>query len=167
MGKGKATEQRWGLPAGWLHRLALFLVLVLLVLYVGALLAHVLGDTSFYVTPEADLYQMATSILGVVVWVTLMVVVLVAFQRGHPLAVEPWQRWPWISRAVAVLAAAAVVKHGAILAIRASPAAAMHLETVTLLLRVAGWALVALGLLRGEEPLADVLGAKMLRKDKG
>ena len=167
MSKGKGTGQSWGLPAGWLHRLALFLVLVLLVLYVGALLAHLLGDTSFYVTREADLYQMAVSILGVLVWVTAMIVVLVAFQWGHPLAVEPWRRWPWISRAVAVLAAAALLKHVAILVTRASPAAAMHLETVTLLLRVGGWALVALGLLRGEEPLADVLGAKMLRKDKG
>ena len=167
MSKGKVTGQSWGLPAGWLHRLALFLVLVLLVLYLGALLAHVLGDISFYVTREADLYQMAISIVGVLVWVTLVVVALVAFQRGHPLAVEPWHRWPWISRAVAVLVAAAVVKHVAILGTRASPAAAMHLETVTLLLRVAAWALVALGLLRGEEPLADVIGAKMLRKDRG
>jgi hypothetical protein len=96
------------------------------------------------------------------VWVTAVVVAAVAIQRGHALAVEPWQRWPWISRSVAVLVAAAVLKHVTILVTRASLPAATQLEALTLLLRVAGWALMAAGLLRGEEPLGDVI-----RREKG
>jgi hypothetical protein len=165
--KRQTTKPSRSLPDGWVHRLALFLVLVLLFLYVGALLAHVMGEARFYVMPEVDLWQRATSIFWVLVWGTVLVVAGIAFQKGHPLAVEPWRRWPWISRGAAVLVAAAVFKHVAILVSHASLAAALHLETATLLLRGAGWALVALGLLRGEAPLARALGAKGLRKDKG
>jgi hypothetical protein len=165
--KRQKNEGAWRLPTRWLDRLALFLVLVLLTLYSGALLTHVLGEANFYVTPEASLYQMATSIFGLVAWVTAIVVVAVALQRGHPVAVEPWRRWPWISRGVAVLAAAAVLKHTAILVSWASQPAAAHLETVTLLLRAAGWVVIALGLLRGEEPLSEVLKGRLMRKDEG
>jgi hypothetical protein len=147
--------------------LVLFLVAVLLVLYLGALLAHVLADARFYVKPDVDLYQRATSILAVLLWVTGIVVGLVAYQRGHPLVAEPWQRWPWISRAVAMLVVAALFKHIAILVSWASLPAGMHLETVTLALRAAGWTVAALGLLRGEEPLADVLHAERIGKGKG
>lgn len=167
MSKRQRTEPSWRLPAGWVHRLALFLVVVLLVLYVGALLAHVLGGARFYVTPEVDLWQMATSIFGLLVWLTAIIVAGVAFLRGQALAVESWRRWPWMWRGVAVLAVAAVFKHVAILVSYASLPAAMCLETAMLLLRMAGWALMATGLLRGEAPLADVVGARMLRKDKG
>lgn len=167
MSKRQKKERAWNLPARWLDRLALFLVLVLLVLYAGALLAHVLGEASFYVTPKVGLYQMATSIFGLVAWVTAIVLAVVAVRRGHPLAVQPWRRWPWISRGVVVLATAAVLKHVAVLVSWASLSAAAHLETVTLLFRVAGWATLALGLLRGEEPLSEVLSARVMRKDGG
>lgn len=165
--KRQTTQSRWSLPADWVHRLALFLVVVLLGLYVGALLAHILAEARFYLTPQVSLWQRATSIVGMLVWGTALVVAGVAFRKGHPLVVEPWRRWPWISWGVAGLAVAAVLRHVTVLVSHASPAAAVHLETATLLLRVAAWALMALGLLRGEAPLTGVLGARLLRKDKG
>ena len=78
MGKRQKTEGTWNLPKGWVHRLALFLVAVLLILYLGALLAHLLAGARFYVNPDVDLYQRATSILAVLLWVTGIVVVLVS-----------------------------------------------------------------------------------------
>jgi hypothetical protein len=63
---------------------------------------------------------------------------------------------------VAVLAVSALLKHIAILVSWASLPASTRLETVTLLLRMAGWGMMALGLLRGEEPLSD-----LLRKERG
>lgn len=160
MGKRQNTEQAWTLPAGWVHRLALFLVGVLLVLYLGALLAHLFAGAAFYVTAEVDLYQVATSILALILWLTAIIFVSVAVQRGYPLVAEPWRRWPWICRAAVMLAASALVKHIAILVSRASLPAATHLETLTLLLSVAGWATMALALLRGETPLAGLFHEK-------
>jgi hypothetical protein len=139
------------------YRVALVLVTAILFLCAYALVAHLFAGANLYARPETDLYAVATSILGALLWAGVLLFSILGLRRQHRLVFEPWRRWPVISKAVLVLMGSSLLKHLTVLVSVASFQAGVSLETVTLALRVAGWAILALGLLRGEKPLAELM----------